>query len=643
MDVRLLVLGLSGPNLVPGARLATALLVAVCVAIAVLVVLVGTDLAMIVVRRPIPEVRRRFVRWPYVRRNALVAAAAVPALVLVVGVRLVTRSPVWTALVAVLLVLLLAELARLAGQAPYGRTQRLPGRLRGRARPGGGLRSRTFLGWSRGKFGDDGWALAAEGDVAGVVGGPRTRKTAAVVVPNVAAHEGPVVVASAKRDVLQATVRHRQAVAETSGGPLYGVAPRVHVYEPSADQPVDGVPPLRWSPLDQCDDLGVAQARAMAAVATANGGANGQANGHPKGAPTGHGEWSDKAVRILAPYLLAGALYPEQERRGDITLVTEWLVEGPPTMRRVATLLERSIATPDAKRAAGWLRAEATTPQRELGSVFSFSTSALRAAAYDPVVRDNSARTEFAVDEFLLTNSTLYILCPSGEGQATAPLIAMLVDALTTRAAQLHREGKLPNPLLLALDGLDAMAPVPVLPRILAGEADGAVRTLWAAESFEALRGRWGDDGAAEIWDGTRARVVTGGLTDADLLGDVAAVVAGKDEEARSQIVAPEEVRERNRLVELLCEVGRRIRLWWQERAIGAAGQAVLGPDQLRDLPRGWGVLLHPDAGATVVGLPVAADQRIWRRQLGRTGGRGGASDFRRTPARREAGRWNAA
>src|SRR5437764_4949409 len=195
MDVRLLALGLSWPNLVPSPRLATALLIAVCIAIAVLVALVGTDLAMIVVRRPLPEVRHRFVRWPYVRRNALVAAAAVPALVLVVGVRLVTRSSVWTALVALLLVLLLAELARLAGQAPYGRTQRLPGRLRGRARPGRGLRRRTYLGWSRGRFGDDGWALAADGDVAGVVGGPRTSKTAGVIVPNVAAHKGPVVVA----------------------------------------------------------------------------------------------------------------------------------------------------------------------------------------------------------------------------------------------------------------------------------------------------------------------------------------------------------------------------------------------------------------------------------------------------------------
>ncbi|MBO0745706.1 MAG: hypothetical protein J2P43_11835, partial [Candidatus Dormibacteraeota bacterium] len=85
-----------------------------------------------------------------------------------------------------------------------------------------------------------------------------------------------------------------------------------------------------------------------------------------------------------------------------------------------------------------------------------------------------------------------------------------------------------------------------------------------------------------------------------------------------------------------------RIRLWWLERGIGATGQAVLGPEQLRDLPRGWGLLLHPDATATVVGLPAAADQWIWRRQLGRAG-RGGAPDLSRTPARRAARRWNAA
>ncbi|MDR0360257.1 MAG: type IV secretory system conjugative DNA transfer family protein, partial [bacterium] len=261
----------------------------------------------------------------------------------------------------------------------------------------------------------------------------------------------------------------------------------------------------------------------------------------------------------------------------------------------------------------------------------------------DPVVRGNSARTEFSVDEVLLTKSTLYILCPTDQGQSTAPLIAMLVDAITTRAVQLHREGKLPSPLLLALDGLDMVPPLPALPRVLSGEADGAVRTLWTAGSWEALRRHWGEDGAAEIWEGTRARVVAGGLTDEALLSDVAAIVTRKDEAARSQVVAPEHISGRHQLLGRLYEVGQRIRLWGLEPAIGSAGQGALGPDQLRDLPRGWGLLLHPDAPAAAVGLPVAADQWIWRRQLGRAGGGGGGAGFRRTPARREAGRRNAA
>ena len=445
IDVR--VLALSGPNLVPNPLLATALLIAVLVGIAALTALLGTDLAMIVARRPRVELRHRFVRWPYVRRNALLAAAALPALLLVVGVRLVTRSSLWTAVIAILLALLLAQVALLAGQVPYGRSNRLPQRLRGRPRPNRGLQRRTYLGWSRGRFGGDGWALAAEGDAVGIVGASATRKTPAVIVPNVAAHRGPVVETSVKRDVLRATVRHRRALAETSGGPLYGVAPRVHVYEPATDQPVDGVPPLRWSPLDDCERLTVAQARASAAVATADGRA---ASGNGKdGHTNGDDAWRNKAVRILTPYLMAGALYPDTQRRGDIGLVTEWLFQGPPAMTRVASLLEKSIGTTDAKQAARWLRGEAKAPERELGSVFSFSANALRAAAYDPVVRDNSARTEFSVDEFLLTSSTLYILCPTDDLQATAPFIAMLVDAMTTRAAQLHSEGRLPNPLLL--------------------------------------------------------------------------------------------------------------------------------------------------------------------------------------------------
>jgi hypothetical protein len=515
MEVRVLALGLSGPKVTPSPGVATALLVLVLIAIGALAVLLVTDLVMVVARRPVAEPRLRFVRWPYRRRNALVATAAVPALLLVAATRLVTGSSLWTAVIAILLALLLAQVARLAGQAPYGRSTRLPHRLRGRPRPDQGLQRRSYLGWSRGRFGDDEWGLGAEEDTVAIVGPAGSHKTAGFVVPNVAAHRGPVVAASVKRDLLQATVRHRRAVGETSGGPLYGVASRVHVYEPAAAEPIDGVPPMRWSPLDGCENLAVARARAAVAVATADGTPGVEHDG----------SWRERATRMLAPYLLAGALYPDAERRGDISLVTEWLMQGPSAMGTVAELLEKSIGSDDGRQAAAGLRAESGTPERELGSVFSFSVNALGAAAYDPVVRDNSARTEFSIDEFLLTSSTLYILCSDGELQATAPFVAMLLDALTARAAQLHAEGRLPHPLLLALDGMDAVAPPPSLPGVVAEGSAGGVRTVWTARSREALRAGCGEERAAAIWDGTRARGPGGLAVRARAAG--AAVAAG--------------------------------------------------------------------------------------------------------------------
>jgi hypothetical protein len=637
MDVRVFALGLSGPHLVPSSPLATALLVIVLVLIAALATLTVADLVMVVTRRPGSELHERFVRWPYVRRGALLAVAAIPALLFVVALRLVSRSSLWTALVAVLLALALVQVARLVGQAPYGRSLRLPRRFRARPRPNRGLGRRSYLGWCRGRFGADRWALGAEEDALAVVGPPGTHKTAGVIVPNVAAHRGPVVATSVTRDVLRATARHRLALAETSGGPLYGVAPRVHVYEPATAEPLEGVPPLRWSPLDDCQDLAIARSRAEAAVAAATG-----TPGTAGGSSEDDASWRDRAVRILTSYLLAGALYPDEGRRGDISLLTEWLVQGPPAMGTVAGLLEKSIRTPDARTVAGWLRAEASAPKRELGSVFSFTTNALRAAAYDPVVRDNSARTEFSVDEFLLTGSTLYVLSPTDDMQSTAPFIAMIVDAMTTRAAQLHAEGRLPHPLLLALDDVGAVASLPSLPRLVADGLTCGVRTVWAARSRAALRAACGDRQAAALWEGTRARLLTGGLTDGELLQDVAATVAGKDEEGRVQLVAGPAVRERGELAERCSELIQRVWLWWQERAAGAAGQALLGPQQLHELPRGWGLLLHPDAGATIVGLPIAARQWLWRRQLAHPARPLGAGRSG-TRRRREARWWNVA
>src|SRR5207248_5116803 len=106
-----------------------------------------------------------------------------------------------------------------------------------------------------------------------------------------------------------------------------------------------------------------------------------------------------------------------------------------------------------------------------------------------------------------------------------APLISALIESIVHVAYGLHREGRLPCRLLLSLDELPNIAPLPGLDGTLSQGAGQGVLVSWAAQSLAQLRHRYGEHAAEAIWSGTRAKLVFGGLADGPALDQLSRMI----------------------------------------------------------------------------------------------------------------------
>src|SRR5690606_14234488 len=102
------------------------------------------------------------------------------------------------------------------------------------------------------------------------------------------------------------------------------------------------------------------------------------------------------------------------------------------------------------------------------GSFYSVARNSLEATA-EPHVLASTSGDDLDIDAFLDTDSTLFVVGPSHYQAAVAPLIVALVDAIAQRAAETAaaQGGRLARPLLLALDEVANIAPLPSLPSLV--------------------------------------------------------------------------------------------------------------------------------------------------------------------------------
>jgi len=335
-------------------------------------------------------------------------------------------------------------------------------------------------------------------------------------------YPGPVVSTTTKHDVFELTSGIR---ART--GPVL-------VFNP---QGVGAVPStFRWNPLDGCQDPQVAIRRADAFSQAVS----------MKGVEEGS-FWSSKASDYLRAYMHAAAI-----EHLDFRDIVRWV------MGIGATEAEDILAT-----AAGpgrhWaaqlaeLRGEANktaqTIRMTMSRAMAFLTDPLIARSVLPAPGHG-----LDIRAFLNNSGTLYLIAEAqGDDSPVAPLFACLASEIRHEAALMGSQmpgRRLDPPLLLALDEVTQICPVPV-PSWLADSGGKGIQIITVAHGEAQLRSRWGKDGARVILDTSGAKIWLPGVSDPDTLetasklcGTTAVKEHGEERHTRHPVMTPEMIRQ---------------------------------------------------------------------------------------------------
>ena len=355
------------------------------------------------------------------------------------------------------------------------------------------------LGRARGR---DLWCSVE--DSALLVGPPRMGKGLHVVIPWVLDAPGPVVTTSTRPDTLALT--HQ---ARTARGP-------VAIFDP---QRLAGLPGgLRWSPVRGCETPRTAMVRARGLAAGAGYGRS----------VSDSDFWAGQTETALRCLLHAAAL--DGRRALDLY---RWSLN--PALAGDAV----TVLTHDRSAAVGWadaLEAVIHSDPRTRDSVWLGVRQALAALADPDVLHalDPGPGEAFDPTAFLADNGTLYLLASAVSSGTCAPLVAAFVEDITETARA--RAGRSPRarldpPLLLALDEIANLTPLPSLPSLMAEGGGSGITTLAVLQSLAQARHRWGEHAADAIWDAATVKLVLGGLGKARDLEDVSRLLGEVEEQ----------------------------------------------------------------------------------------------------------------
>lgn len=291
-----------------------------------------------------------------------------------------------------------------------------------------------------------------------VLGPTRSGKTSSLLVPNVQLARHAVVTTSTKDDVARAT----------AGRSRVG---HVLVFDPSGTADVPrGATKVGWSPVVASGtwDAAVLAARSMTDAATLRPGQGGR-----------HDHWTERAAALLAPLLHAAAL-----DGGGARAVADW-VDTRSGREALAVLVERHGADHASPASLAGLL---STESRELSGIWSTAAGVLAAWRTD-AARAAAALPPLDVEAFVRGANTLHVISPARHQAAASPLVAGLVDEVVHQTYQHHRDGAR---VLLALDELANVAPLPSLPSIVSEGASQGVRVLGCLQDLSQARVRWG-------------------------------------------------------------------------------------------------------------------------------------------------------
>lgn len=391
-----------------------------------------------------------------------------------------------------------------------------------------------------------------------LIGPPRSGKGLHLVINAILDAPGAVITTSTRPDNLTATMKAREG-----RGP-------VAVFDPQQLAP--GLPAgMRWSPVRGCQDPLTAMIRAKGlAAATGFGGVQDA------------GFWEGKTTAAIQGLLHAAALDGR-----DAKALYQWALNPALAADAVRILSSHPGA------AEGWadsLDAMVQADPRTRDSIWQGVSLAFSALA-DPGVLDAVSPApgeEFDPETFLLSNGTLYLLATGAGAGASSALVAAFIEDLVETARKIAARSpgaRMDPPLLLALDEIGNLAPLPSLPTLMAEGGGTGITPLPVLQSLAQAREKWGENQANAIWDASIVKVILGGASNSRDLQDLATLIGDRDETTDSITTDAYGAHSSQRSI-------RRV--------------PILPPDVLRTLPFGTGVVMLRTA------RPIVTNLRPW-------------------------------
>src|SRR5689334_18660800 len=352
-----------------------------------------------------------------------------------------------------------------------------------------------------------------------VMAPPRTYKTA-FLADVILRYPGPVIATTTKPDVYNLTAAVRSQL-----GP-------VHVFNPQRIGDVRST--FRWSPVDGCQDPATAIRRADAFAFAVS----------QEGVEDGT-FWSAKASDYLRGYFCAAALGDY-----DLRAVAAWVSGADPHVPEqilaAAGMHQWALTLAELQ---GEAHKTAATVRMVMSRALAFMADPDLAACVLP-----APGTGFDIDIYLYDCGTVYLIAEAVSQDApVAPLFAAMASEIHYTAAQTGQAspgGRLDPPLLMALDEITQVCPVP-LPAWLADSGGKGIQVAAVVHGEAQLAGRWGDHGRQIVLDTSSVKVFLPGITDtttlqtaATLCGQASWTIRGQDHATRHDVATPGMIRQ---------------------------------------------------------------------------------------------------
>jgi len=316
---------------------------------------------------------------------------------------------------------------------------------------------RIYLG--RGFSGD---AWAAPGRSVLVLGPSRSGKTSSLIVPNLLMSEAAAVTTSTKPDILDNVAPARRDVPHLLYDPSGTVTHSRHVIG------------IGFSILDAATTWDGALQVARSLTDTSRQLRGGRAEDH----------WDERAGALVATMAHASALAGHSLHHFAVQ------VERRRAQENFEILRDRYG---DSHHAVAMMSGLLETEQREQSGIWS-SSSGLLAGLRTDAARDASRRPRLNIGEALAAKAHIHIVAPSRHQALSAPLVVGLVESLVHATYDDKREE---HQLLLALDELANVAPLPGLAGIVSEGGGQGVLTLACLQDLSQARQRWPVSGEA--------------------------------------------------------------------------------------------------------------------------------------------------